>query len=118
MSTRHAKTPAQQRAARFDTLRMVAIMGSPRISAMMGRAGADVRIVGQWVWVEFSARPPIRVRTFLKALGFRWNRTREAWQHCCGVRSIHSPGAPRARYGSVPVSALAGGTDDDEKAVA
>lgn len=111
------KTEAQKRAACFDTLRMVEIMSKPHVAGLLADAGGDARLVGRWIWVEFTQKPGERVRRVLKCLGFRWNRKRSAWQHSCGVRSVHSPGDPRFKYGAVPVSAL---TDraDDERVVA
>jgi hypothetical protein len=74
------------------------------------------RVVGQWVWVEFAEKPAADVRAVLKALGFHWNRDREAWQHPCGVFSARGTHDPRWKYGAVSASALLG--DDDAKAVA
>ena len=59
------------------------------------------RVVGRWVWLEFSDKPSEPVRTAIKALGFHWNRQREAWQHPCGFFMHHSPGDPRDKYGVV-----------------
>lgn len=66
-------------------------------------------IVGRWVWVTFPSKPSADTRDYLKAQGFVWNRKREAWQHCGGVPSHHSPGDPRFRYGEVPVEEVAQG---------
>ena len=71
---------------------------------------ALAEVVGAWVWVSFDAKPSAHVRDTLKALGFRWNRRRECWQHPCGRFSTSSPGNPRFKYGTVPASAFA----DDE----
>jgi hypothetical protein len=62
------------------------------------------RIVGRWVWCEFPSKPSADVRDFLKGTGFRWNQTRNAWQHNCGYftranRKID----PRAVYGQTEI---------------
>ncbi len=63
-------------------------------------------VVGRWVWVHFDAMPAPEIRDYLKALGFHWNRMRNAWQHTGGIPCHHSPGDPRDRYGYVPASEL------------
>ena len=58
--------------------------------------------VGKWIWLEFSGQPGADVRDELKAVGFRWNPKRSAWQHSCGngrsrmAKAYH----PKERYGS------------------
>lgn len=58
-------------------------------------------VVGKWVWVQFKDAPAAEVRQQLAQLGFHWNRTRQAWQHPCGVpcpeRATYDP---HRRYGS------------------
>ena len=49
-------------------------------------------VVGRWVWVEFSTKPP---------MGFRWNHKRHVWQHNCGVRTTGAPYDPRNKYGVI-----------------
>lgn len=61
-------------------------------------------IVGAWVWVEFPDKPAADIRGFLKELGFRWNRSRNAWQHPCGVfRARMKNGDPREVYGRMAI---------------
>jgi len=60
------------------------------------------RVVGRWVWVEFAAKPAEATREFLKARGYRWNRTRSCWQHACGYRTRQAKGYdPRTKYGAI-----------------
>ena len=42
-------------------------------------------VVGKWVWVQFNEIPAPEIRQQLAQLGFHWNRTRQAWQHPCGL---------------------------------
>lgn len=63
------------------------------------------RIVGQWVWVEFPCKPHVEARDFLKGSGFRWNQTRNAWQHNCGhFTRANRRIDPRAVYGQATIS--------------
>lgn len=64
------------------------------------------RVVGHWIWLEFTAKPSADIRTAIKALGFHWNRQREAWQHPCGFFSRRSPGNPKWKYGVVDAAAV------------
>ena len=90
-SPQRSKTTPQQAEARgFDTMRMLEILARPRIAAALESDGADVRLVGRWIWTEFESRPSNRTRSFLRAIGFKWNSKRKLWQHCCGVRSVRS----------------------------
>ena len=77
-----------------------------RLKSDIPAAFAAARMVGRWVWLEFDAKPADAVRAAIKALGFHWNRKREAWQHPCGFFCKHSPGDPRAKYGSVRAADL------------
>lgn len=61
------------------------------------------KIVGRWVWVSFPAKPAAGMIDALRELGFHYNATRRAWQHCGGYRSIRSPGDPKLKYGAVKV---------------
>ena len=99
-------TPAQQQAASMGTLHLIELLARPRIHALLKSAEANVDLVGRWVWAEFPAIPPARVRKFLRALGFRWNHNRMVWQHSCGMHSTRSNGNPRWTYGSVPIDEL------------
>ena len=63
-------------------------------------AGAQIEVVGAWVWVSFPAKPEQSVRAEMSALGFRFNRRRMVWQHACGKRSRRSRRDPRATYGA------------------
>ena len=66
-------------------------------------------IVGCWVWLEFPAKPAADVREGLSAIGFRWNRKRQVWQHPCGHHCLHSPADSwylKAQYGAVPASTI------------
>jgi len=67
----------------------------------MSEAGADVYVVGKWVWVEFPKRPPQAILDAIgrDGIGYRWNRKRACWQHPCGHFARRSPGDPRLKYG-------------------
>lgn len=59
--------------------------------------------VGLWVWAEFKQRLSPEELSFLKEVGFRWNRTRKVWQNACGVKKRSSSGDPRLKYGAFPL---------------
>lgn len=107
MNVKSKSTPAQRRARMMPTTDLLRILDRGPIVLLLDNAGGDVRLVGRWVWITFGARPCGRVRRFLKAVGFRWNRTREAWQHSCGHFTRHAPYDPRGKYGSIPARGLA-----------
>jgi len=58
------------------------------------------QVVGKWVWIQFDGRQPRDITATLSELGFHWNRTRQVWQHPCGVFSIGSKRDPRRTYHS------------------
>jgi len=58
----------------------------------------NFQVVGSWVWCSFEQKPSFEVLSFLKNLGFRWNRKRRVWQNACGIRSRATEGDPKARY--------------------
>ena len=75
-------------------------------SEMKLKTGAHIEIVGTWLWISFNVRPNSEARTYLKAKGCRWNKTRNLWQFSNGHRTRRSPlqnGALRAQYGSIEV---------------
>jgi hypothetical protein len=41
--------------------------------------GAEVAVVGQWVWVTFPEKPSAEIRQILKDNHFRWSKNRNAW---------------------------------------
>ncbi len=51
----------------------------------------QAQVVGQWLWLEFTTRPSVKVTMKLKQLGFHWNKRRRCWQHPCGTRSPNDP---------------------------
>jgi len=56
-------------------------------------------LVGSWVWAEFKSAPAQEVRDFLREVGFRWNKTRKAWQNAAGnPRTFASTEDPRKTY--------------------
>ena len=58
-------------------------------------------VVGKWVWIQFDRKQPGKVTAVLSQLGFHWNRTRQTWQHPCGLfRDGSTRKDPRAKYGS------------------
>ena len=44
------------------------------------------RVVGKWVWIQFTEKPAADVRQSLKDFGFRWSHRRQQWSHNCGNR--------------------------------
>jgi len=61
------------------------------------------RVVGAWVWVEFSEKPAKGVLSWLRFEGFHWSGTRRAWQHPCGVMRHRAKHDPRRVYGQIPI---------------
>ena len=84
--------------------------GTLEVVEFCQRHSLPADVVGRWVWVKFPDKPSAETRGLLKANGFRWVKRRAEWAHCCGVPSRHGSGAPRFKYGSVPV----GGFTRDE----
>ena len=76
------------------------------LKARAPAALAQAYVVGRWVWVGFDSMPSIEIRNTLKGLGFRWNHSRQVWQHPCGFYSRASVGDPRYRYGVVPAAEM------------
>ena len=77
------------------------------VLALLRRPPALLRaaqIVGEWLWVEFSAIPAPTTRATLAQLGFHWNNRRRLWQHPCGPMTPASPDEPRAKYGAIPAA--------------
>ena len=60
--------------------------------------------VGAWIWAEFNERLSQEEVTFLKQVGFRWNRTRKLWQNACGVKRRKSAGDPRQKYSVITLT--------------
>ena len=59
----------------------------------------NIYLVGSWVWAEFKSVPAQEVRDFLRELGFRWNKTRKAWQNAAGnPKTFSSSEDPRKKY--------------------
>lgn len=68
--------------------------------------GADVEIVGLWVWARFTQRPPVDTRKAMIAAGFHWNPKRKLWQFA-GVPARHSDASDdelRQKYGALAVA--------------
>ena len=80
----------------LDTETLLAVLrgGAPRFFEL-------AEVVGKWVWIQFADKQPVEVTRVLAELGFHWNRTRQAWQHPCGLhQEIAASYDPRQRYGS------------------
>jgi len=57
------------------------------------------KVVGVWVWYINDQVPSAETRDALKALGFKWNRTRRVWQHPCNRFTKNAPNYdPRTKY--------------------
>ncbi|MBI2449618.1 hypothetical protein HYV49_04955 [Candidatus Pacearchaeota archaeon] len=54
--------------------------------------------VGLWIWAEFRQKLSQEELSFLKEIGFRWNRNRKVWQNACGIKKRSSTGDPRMKY--------------------
>lgn len=79
-----------------------------RMKERAPKAFQAARLVGKWIWVEFSDKPDPETRAALNELGFSWNPKRLAWQNPCGAwcskqaRSYH----PKDKYGEVRAADL------------
>ena len=109
------KTPTvgRAKARSMTTVDLLHCLAKPAIKRLLDDSGADIELVGRWVWATFPNKPTARCRTFLKCVGFRWNKRRGCWQHSCGHRSTRSGADPRFHYGSIRV-----GGDVDTDALA
>ena len=66
------------------------------------QVGADVEIVGAWIWAHFDSKPPKETRIALLAAGYHWNFKRGVWQFA-GVPCRHSVASTpevKAKYGA------------------
>lgn len=64
-------------------------------------------VVGKWVWIQFESKQPIAITRLLAELGFHWNKTRQSWQHPCGLfRDTSSRIDPRTRYACFPAKSV------------
>ena len=94
------RTPEEKAAIRANQSNPMPIV----LADLPDEARPFARIVGRWVWVEFTQKPDAEVRECLTDVGFRWNSKRKVWQHSCGSgKSRRSPTDPRFKYGEVPV---------------
>ena len=100
----------------MSTTDLLAVLAKPYVRRLLETNGADIELVGRWLWITFMGKPSAQCRRFLSAVGFRWNKRRGLWQHSCGVRSVRSGADPRLHYGAIPVgddaevlAAVAGG---------
>jgi hypothetical protein len=56
-------------------------------------------VVGKWVWIQFAEKQPTAVTRVLAELGFHWNKSRQSWQHPCGLFRDKSPRIdPREKF--------------------
>ena len=71
--------------------------------------GADVSIIGTWIWATFPGKPSDDIRAALKEAKFRWNARRHCWQwgHSKGVKSPKGREYLAAKYGEYTL------TEDD-----
>ena len=91
----------------LDTRAVNRALPQEEVLALLRRHPAILRaaqIVGEWLWVEFSAIPERTTRATLAQLGFHWNNKRRLWQHPCGPMTPASPDEPRAKYGAFPAA--------------
>ncbi len=42
------------------------------------------RVVGKWVWIQFTEKPAAEIRQAMKSMGFRWSHRRQQWANNCG----------------------------------
>jgi len=99
-------TIGRKRARSMSTSDLLGVLAKPYVRRLLETNGADVELVGRWLWICFIDQPDAQCHRFLSSVGFRFNRRRQLWQHSCGVRSVRSGGDPRAHYGSVPVNGV------------
>ena len=97
-------TEGRAKARMMGTADLLAVLAKPYVKRLLETNGADIELVGRWIWIVFMGKPSARCRTFLKCIGFRWNRRRGLWQHNCGRRSVRSGADPRLHYGSLRVN--------------
>ncbi len=58
-------------------------------------------VVGRWVWIEFGEKQPWQVTCVLAEFGFHWNKSRQTWQHPCGLFCDRAASIdPRKKYRS------------------
>ncbi len=80
----------------LDTFRLLNLLRS-RAPEFFGIA----EVVGKWVWIQFAEKQPASITSQLSEFGFHWNKTRQAWQHPCGLRrSERATIDPRQYFGS------------------
>lgn len=66
--------------------------------------GAQVDLVGAWLWITFKSKPPEETRAALGRIGFRYSKRRGKWAHSCGVPAGSSNKVnPFVKYGRKPV---------------
>ena len=53
--------------------------------------GADIAIVGQWVWATFTSKPSADILQTLKAKSFRWSKNRRAWYFASNIIERQQP---------------------------
>lgn len=58
---------------------------------MAKELGADVAIVGQWVWAAFEAKPGAKIRQVLKDNHFRWSKKRGKWYFAGNLTERQQP---------------------------
>jgi len=58
----------------------------------------NISLVGVWLWAEFEEQPNRETIDYLKSLGFKWNKARNAWQNSCGVLRRRSERNPKDFY--------------------
>lgn len=109
---RNKETSGRLRARSMPMPDLLHALGKPVIKRMLETDGADVELVGRWLWITFMGKPSDRCRRFLRCIGFKWNFRRGCWQHNCGIRSVRSGADPRLHYGSLSLNG------DDAESVA
>jgi hypothetical protein len=57
------------------------------------------RVVGQWVWIKYPAKPKQSMLEKLEEFGFHWSKRRKQWFNPCGLSSEPAIGyEPWDRY--------------------
>ena len=84
---------------------MIAIVSKQELVAkglFAQEAGAEVRIVGMWVWAKFPRKPADEVRNALSSEGFHWSKSKGRWYFIGALSTSPRPHSYKAivsRYG-------------------
>ena len=84
---------------------MIAIVSKQELVAkglFAQEKGAQVCIVGMWIWAKFPTKPAEEVRTALSTEGFHWSKSKGRWYFVGALSTSPRPHSYKAiveRYG-------------------